>query len=430
MKSQLKVLIRKPFIRNVISLSSGTVVAQIINMLFSVLLTRLYGPVSYGIMGSFQAIISIIIPVAALSYPLSIVLPKDNRTALGLSNISLLITGINALVATILLFIFNDKIVHILNIEGVSTYIYLVPLVLVFSGIFQTLEKWLMRQQEFNILAKSVVTESLFTNSSKFLIGLIYPSASVLTFFTALKNGIKTFVIIIYTKMFTFKSSNLLSFSLKELIRLASKYKDFPLYRAPNQFLNSITSNLPLLLLTSLFGPASAGYFSIGRTVLGVPSTLIGKSVGDVFYPRISKAVNNKERIAPMLKKSTMYLAIIGIIPYGIIILFGPQLFSIIFGKEWVTGGKYAQLLSIWIFMDFLRLPSVNTLPVLKKQNLLLLFTTLLLLIQTVSFFIGYYVFNSDVTAILLFSLSGAILNMLLIVITYFQSKKYDKLHL
>lgn len=427
MKNHAKILFKKPFMRNVLALSSGTAIAQVVGILFSPLITRLYGPEAFGIMGSFQAIVSIIAPIAAFSYPLSIILPKDDDTALGLVKLSLLITGINALIISSFLIFFSDTIVGLFNLESVSSYLYLIPLVILFGGVLQVLEKWMMRQQQFDVLGKSVITESIFTNSSKLLIGLIYPAASVLIILTSLKNGVKSLFIFIYSKRQIFNLKDLLNIKKTELFSLVKKYKDFPLFRAPHQFLNSITSNLPLLLLTSFFGPAAAGFFSIGRTVLGVPSTLIGKSVGDVFYPRVSKAVNNNEKIAPLIKKSTIYLALVGIIPYGIIILFGPILFSLVFGAEWVTAGKYAQLLAVWIYMDFLRLPSVNTLPVLEKQNFLLLFTILLLTIQTAAFLVGYYVFNSDILAIALFSISGALLNLLLIIITFLQSKKVDK---
>jgi len=114
--------------------------------------------------------------------------------------------------------------------------------------------------------------------------------------------------------------------------------------------LSAVSSNTPVLLLTSFFGPAAAGFYSIARSVLGIPSTLIAKSVGDVFYPRVSKTVQNRQKIAPLIIKATFYLALVGLIPYGIIMLFGPWLFSLVFGQDWAIAGQYARWVSLWSF--------------------------------------------------------------------------------
>src|SRR5699024_4538293 len=120
-----------------------------------------------------------------------------------------------------------------------------------------------------------------------------------------------------------------------------------PVYRAPEMFLNAISQGLPVLMLTAFFGPASAGFYTIGRTVLNIPSQLIGKAIGDVFYPRIAEAANNKEDLNKLIKKATFVLSGIGIIPFGIVILFGPSLFSFVFGSDWIIAGEYARWISL-----------------------------------------------------------------------------------
>src|SRR5699024_10764998 len=107
--------------------------------------------------------------------------------------------------------------------------------------------------------------------------------------------------------------------SIKET---AKQHYDFPLYRAPEELFSTLSQNLPILLLTSFFGPAAAGFYNIGRTVLSMPSRLIGKAIGDVFYPRISEAKNNGEDLNKLIKKATWSLVGVGIIPYGLVMLF------------------------------------------------------------------------------------------------------------
>src|SRR5699024_10694305 len=170
----------------------------------------------------------------------------------------------------------------------------------------------------------------------------------------------------------------------REIRLLAKKYYDFPLYRAPEQFLNAVSNSLPILILTALFGPASEGFYSIGRTVLSLPTQLIGKSVGDVFYPRIAEAFNNKENIVNLIKKATFALVAVGIIPFGLIVLFGHLLFSLVFGNDWSKAGEYARWLALWSFFGFINRPSVRSLAVLSAQRFQLIYTVFMLITRVI----------------------------------------------
>ena len=69
------------FIKNVIIMLTGTVGAQVVLLALSPVITRLYGPEAFGIMGTFNSMINIIVPIAALTYPVAIVLPKSEEKA-------------------------------------------------------------------------------------------------------------------------------------------------------------------------------------------------------------------------------------------------------------------------------------------------------------------------------------------------------------
>src|SRR5699024_8145212 len=201
----------------------------------------------------------------------------------------------------------------------------------------------------------------------------------------------------------------------------------FPLYRAPQVFINAISESLPILLLTTFFGPASAGFYSIGRTVLTVPTQLIGKSVGDVFYPRISEAANKGESLPKLIKNATIGLSLIGLVPFGLIVIFGPWIFGFVFGTEWVTAGEYARWMALWMFFMFINRPSIKVLPVLSAQAFHLKFTIFTLVIRAAALAVGYYIFLSDLTAVAFFSVSGAILNICLVLITLKLSKEFSE---
>ncbi|MFG6147466.1 lipopolysaccharide biosynthesis protein [Halobacillus sp. B23F22_1] len=423
---KFKKIINKPFVRNVIIMATGTAAAQLVNILLQPFITRLYGPEAYGLMGTFLAIVAIIAPIVALTYPIAIVLPKSDKDAKGLILLSLYITIGVALSVGIILFFLNDQIVKMFQIEIISNYLYLIPIVIIFAGFLQVTEQWFIRTKQFGVNAKATFFQAIILNGSKVGIGFFHPIAPVLIILSAMTNGMKALLMVFFARKSSYKSTTQETSTSHTIKELTKRYKDFPIFRAPQVFMNSISQNLPILLLTSFFGPASAGFYTLGRTVLGIPSQLIGKSVGDVFYPRISEASHNGENLTYLIKKATFALAVVGFLPYVIVFIFGPWLFSFVFGADWVTAGEYARWIALWMFFLFINQPSVKALPVMAAQAFHLRFTIVTLVTRTGLLAIGYFIFSSDTIAVALFGVSGAVLNIFLIIITLRISQSYN----
>lgn len=424
MKDKINQVIKSPFVKNVTIMASGAAGAQVVILLLSPVITRLYGPEAFGIMGAFTAMMNIIVPIAALTYPIAIILPKKDQDARGLIRLSLVITFIISLLTLIVLLLFHKQIITFFNLKEISSYLFLIPFVVVFSGLMQVAEQWLIRTKQFVINAKVTFYQSLVINGGKTVIGFVHPTATVLVILTVLGNGLRALLMILFAKKVSGKVKKVSNEDNKGLWRLAKEYYDFPIYRAPETFINAISQGLPVLMLTAFFGPASAGFYTIGRTTLSIPGRLIGKSVGDVFYPRVTEAVNNKENVTQIIKKATMLLGLIGVIPFGAVILFGPYLFSFVFGSDWIIAGEYARWIALWTYVGFMNRPSVRSLPVLNAQRFHLFYTILMLVTRIAALAFGYYIFESDLVAVAFFGICGAMLNVGLILFTLRISKK------
>lgn len=150
----IKTMFSGTFIRNVILVATGTASAQIITTLFSPIITRLYGPEAYGIMGTFNSIVFIIAPVVALTYPIALVLPKNDTEANGLARISLYITIVITLAISVIIVFFSETLSRIFNIEEIEPFLLLLPLAIFLSGFMQIIEQWLIRTKYFIFLLK------------------------------------------------------------------------------------------------------------------------------------------------------------------------------------------------------------------------------------------------------------------------------------
>lgn len=87
--TETKRLRQTPFVRNVATVASGSIASQIIALAFSPIIAMLYGPGVFGMLGVFSTIVAILVPVAAMTYAMAVVLPARDEDAWDLVELSL-----------------------------------------------------------------------------------------------------------------------------------------------------------------------------------------------------------------------------------------------------------------------------------------------------------------------------------------------------
>src|SRR5699024_9914744 len=205
MKDKVANLFKSTFVKNVLIIATGAAGAQVIGLILSTIITRLYGPEAFGIMGTFTSLTRIIIPIAALTYPVAIVLPKSDINAKKLIKLSLYITTIVAIITAFLLMFFKNIVIQTFNLAEIASYIYLIPLVILFAGLGQVSQQWLIRTNQFAINAKTTFLQSLIINSSKVGIGFVYPFAAVLVVLQTVSEALKALLMFLFVRKSSYK---------------------------------------------------------------------------------------------------------------------------------------------------------------------------------------------------------------------------------
>ena len=418
-------LSRSSLLRSIAAVATGTALAQVITLLFTPIITRLYGPETFGVQSVFMSFAGILASVAALTLPMAVVLPQDDDDAYGLARLSILTALVMSTLTAIVFLFFGPQILSLTNSQAINDYVYLLPLFMFFSALSATLGQWLIRKQLFGATAKISTWQALALNGAKTIAGLIQPSTLVLIV-------INTFGIFIQALMYIPALQKPLRGSRKEtkpsisLRGLVIAYRDFPLLRAPQVLLNTASMSLPLIIFASLFGPASAAFYSIAMTALGAPSSLIGNAVSQVFYPKFNKAVLAEQNCQSMLIRSTMGMVIAGLPIFALAAVASPYLFGMVFGEKWEKSGEYAQWLSFWLFFAFINRPSVAALPVLRMQGFFLCFELISFIARIAALYIGATFFSSELATIICFSLVGGLINAALVGCTMLRAARYN----
>ena len=357
------------------------------------------------------------------------VLPKSDNEAKAIAVMSSKICLAIFSIILILIILFENSCARLLSLEKCSNIIWLLPIVLLTFGFVQIATQWLIRKKMFVYISVTGIIHSIITNIGKIAVGFYVNTGFSLVSVYSLASFLH--IIILYFGMSkadhskSWISEKITDFTSKNIVR---KYYDFPVYRTPQIFLGSIGESLPVLMLASFFGPESAGFYNLGRSVLGLPALLLSRSIVDVLYPKLAEANNSAQALYPLVKKSTLGLLMAGIIPYGTIFLFGPDLFSFVFGERWLIAGEFARWLSVWLFFSCIRPPCTSCIPVIKKQLFLLIYEIISLVARALSIWIGAVYFASPVITIKLFTLVNVVSNVFLIIVTLIFIIKHDKL--
>lgn len=384
---------------------------------FAPLITRLYGPEVFGLQGVFISVVGLLAVVAALGYPIAIVLPKHDEDAIGLVRLCLLVGGITATIATVSLYFFGAHILELLNAEAITSFMYLIPLGMLAGVLSDVLAQWLIRKKAYRHTAKYGVVTTLLVNSVKAGMGFVNPTALALILTNTIGGLFGTTLTYQAWRRRAERSTDdsPRAQPRAELAELARRYRDFPLLRTPQNLINVFSRHLPMLLLAAYFGAGAAGQYAIAMAVLAIPVTLIGSSVVAVFYPRINEAILNGENARQLIIKATAGMAVTGALPFLVVIVAGPPLFTFVFGAEWHMAGVYAQWLSIWLFVGFMNRPSVSAIPALRLQGVLLAHEIVSVILRVAALYIGFSVMDDAVSAVAMFSFVGMLLNAWLI---------------
>lgn len=406
---------RKRFVRDVAKVVGGVAAAQAITLAFAPVITRLYGPEPFGILGLFMSIVAVLTPIAGLTYPIAIVLPKSDADARGLVRLSQLIALVTAAVVGVILVMFSDRIVSLFGLERIAPFIFLLPLLILFTTFLATAQQWLIRTGQFTLLASVASLQALAVNVAKVGLGLVQPLASSLVAVSAAGILLHAGVLTLGSRRGRDPPGDSVAEPWKSLTELARIYRDFPLLRAPQELVNALSLGLPVVLLAGFYSPTVVGFYTLAYSVLMAPIILIGRSVGNVLYPRLAEASNQGRDLKRLVALPTGALFLIGLVPFGTVMAIGPAMFGLVFGAEWREAGEYAGWLALWTLFGFANIPSVKVTPVINAQGLLLSYGIVSLVLRASSVVFSYYYYGDPLVSMIFIGISGAIANIMLV---------------
>ena len=392
------------FVRSVTVLTGGTTLGQAIVVLASPILTRLYTPEDFGVLAVYSSILGVISVIASLRYELAIPLSEKDTDAANLLALSFLIVVFMSLLVGIGTWLLGNQVVRWTNAPALLPYLWLLPVGIFMLGTYNVFNYWAIRKQAFTQIACTKLNQGVGSVITQIVFGILKPGPLGLLTGRVVGQaaGITTLAMLVYKK----DKEALKAVCPSQIRYMAACYRRFPLFSSTAALFNALGLQIPVILLSVFYGAQVVGQFALVQRVFGIPLSLIGTSVSQVYFSRASLQTRTDVQGLPNLFYTVAKrLALLGLIPTVIIVTVGPLLFVFIFGDQWWQAGVYARFMAIMFLSAFVATPLSYTFSVLERQDLSLIWNVSRLLLSTGGLYIAHLFRWNSTSAIISYSL-------------------------
>lgn len=384
----------------------GTLASQLMLVVASPIITRLYDPSEFGVLAIYSSILGAVGSVLSFRYDMAIVLPSNHRAARDLVNLSVIFTLFSSLAAFVFVYFLHDQIAKVFGQDESNIVQWLLVISIFLLGIHQIINFWATRNETYSAIAGSKVSQSFFMTSIQ-LTGYQFGSITLVVgqIIGQICSTIYLYYITCIKKGFNLSLSN-----RKRLIAAAKQYKKFPIYTTWSALANSAGIQLPIMLFALFFSINAAGYYALAQRILTLPMAIIGDAVQSVFFANIAGEIR-ENRAEVIVSHFFSFLARLALPPILLVIFFAPEAFGFVFGDKWGRSGELAQWMAIWILIHFCTGPLTLVFAALKHNKLDLILQGVLFVVRMMAIGVGV-MSESFYLTIALFSVGSALCYM------------------
>ncbi len=413
----------KSLLKNVATLMSGTLIAQIVSFVtFTYLIRHYYSPTELSEFMWFFEFITIFATIGALRMEAGVILEQDDNLAVQLVKLclkSILISSILGLVIAFIGTFINDSFYTVLSNPII---LIAVPIAIFSIGTVQLMTAWFTREQNFKTIASNKVVQ----NSSSAAGQLVFAVSKFTNIGLILGKITGSLVasILLTKKFYSTKQSVSTPVSNKELIK---KNKDFVLFSTPGTLIGTFINFLLIHLFLTYYGDDVAGEIGTAKFYLGLGFSIISTAFAQVFYSNIAKIHDKSE-----LKKYYTYwlkrLLVIALIALTLIQLTPNSLVVYILGDKWINLLASVRIMAIWMSIMFISSSLSYIYIKVNQQKTLILFDLLHLLFIWLSIFISFKMYNDPETSLIWFTIAQSLFYIVAIIAAYYFIDKYKSI--
>ena len=398
---------KNQFLNNVITIFSGTTIAQIINFIAIIILQRyFYSPEEYAPFRLFFEFAAVFSSISALRLESGLILERDENRALCLLRICLKYSIITSLIGGFVFTFYFINEIKVFQYEWLL--IILMPLAIFTNGVIQISQSFFTRAKQFSTISASKIIHSITGGLTQIItgitgfnfIGLVIGRIAGL--FSADINYLNKFL-----KLFQWMKRN-----KNEEKRLIKKHKRFIFFTSPGVFIGNSINLVILIMLTHFYGDEFTGLTAAAIQYLGLICMLFSSSFAQVYYNEIAQINDAKKLIASYsywIKRlglfSLMGLVLLYFIPSSIV--------TYVLGEKWSGLLYIIKIISPWMGLMFMTSSLSYIFIRLGKQKEIFFFDIFHLVLIVGTLFTSQLFFNDGIETLYVITIAQSIFYIL-----------------
>ncbi len=350
--------------RGVVAIIVGTLAGQLILAASTPILSRLYPPASYGVFSVILAVASTVAPVATLKFESAVLLPKQIDTARRLLRLSvasaLLVSVITGLVIALFPALTSAQL------ASLPFTIFWTFAMVFTTALYSILSQTALRARNYSVVATRSVTQAAGMAGGQLVLNLATRGPMGLLGGYLIGRCIGFWALVKASKEVFARPAP----ARGAYRAVAREYWRFPIVFTPSALLNTLGTQLPLLVIVGWFGAASAGELGIAQRLVFIPASLIGVPMGQVFAAEMAQKLRaGGTGLVRIYLHTSLNLTYLAVLVTVLLLFVAPWLLPIFLGHGWEQSGLFAQAMAISVGLGFVVSP-VSTVFTLFQRSL------------------------------------------------------------
>lgn len=392
---------------NVMRLSGGTLIGQLISVVTIPFATRMFGAKVIGDWGVLQATATMANAISSLGLLNAVVVKDtDQESEDVVTAVSTFGMAFGILTGLFYIFAHSSMKVIRVNTNPIFAAIFLFVAVFTLQQV-QLCYNYLNKNKEYKIL----MWNPMLTNGLFGILSVIFGLLGFKQYGYHVAWIIGQIVALIHMRRFmpSFK----VNFSPKFLKSVIKDNDEFVKYQFPALAVATVKNQIPTYLIKGLFGADMVGYYTMTVKILKLPITFLASAIGRVFFQTLAELKDNKEKLKNYAYRNINKLLKYSAIPMFFLLICGDVIVTIFLGKSWEVAGVMIRILALENMFLFLYQMSYGLPIVINKQKLSLYINIAQFAIYCISFVLGKVLFNDIYAALYILTIGFIISNVI-----------------
>lgn len=356
--SRLRTALSSQSVKGILMIGGGTAVGQVLMVLATPILARLYQPEAYGALAVYSGIMAVAASIVSFRYECAIPLPHEDgeaddilRLAVGATVVCTILTCLGVMVWQVWPRPHPPSLL-------LRVLAWAIPAGMFLLGSYETLGYWAIRKQDYKALSVTKVSQTVASLGLQFSCFRFVPQGVVLiiAYVVGQAFGIRS----LFHHYLASRPRGRSAGAFARIRQVAVKYWPMSFFGLLTTFLTRAGDNLPAFLLARAFGLKAAGIYLMASRVFALPAAVVGNAMAQVFTAEASKRMRqDPARVLTYFR--TMHRSLLWVAAGLLLIGFAcPWVLPWILGPQWKAAGVTAAILAPMAAADITVRPLFN----------------------------------------------------------------------